>query len=62
MKKPLQVQLSPELEALSRGFARYHGQTLEQYILDALLQAVQGDSEASHERDTPEAAQRARRR
>lgn len=62
MKKPFQLPLSPQLEALSRGFARYHGQSLEDYILEALLSSVQADSEASHERDTPEAAQRGRRR
>jgi hypothetical protein len=62
MKKPFQLPLSPQLEALARGFARYHGQRLEEYILDALLSSVQADSEASHERDTPEAAARGRHR
>lgn len=62
MRKPLQLPLSPQLAALARGFARYHGQTLEEYILEATLDKVQTDSEASHERDTPEAMQRHKRR
>jgi len=55
----LQLDISPELHALIKGFAGYHRQKVPDYILDAVLSEVQADSDASHGRDTPEAAARA---
>lgn len=59
MKALLNIEMSEELQALATGFARYHGQSFEQYALDAILCQVQADSEAGHHRDVPEAQARA---
>lgn len=64
MKALLNIEISEELQALATGYARFHGQSFEAYVMDALLSQVQADGEACLHRDVPEsqAAAAARRR
>ena len=58
----VELHLSPELHSLVKGFAGYQRQRVQDYIVSALLSQVQGDTEAAHHRDVPEAQARAARR